>query len=260
MVEGEGYKLEILEYAINQSIDRLLPNSSEDALNVILYRSNEVVWRVATEIYTKSGHQVDFIFIRDLLNLRIEPLRNKIAKEEKIRAELEAQKRIQEAEEARIRREQEAEEERIKAELEAQKLAEEAEIARKEKRERERKEKEQKKIQEFRKANPEVNIDNYEQLLALSEVCERLKNVIIDRLEVNREEINKEQIELESVLTTDLGVEDKYNSWCGYYERMELAMGIEDEFDIEISEEEQETILTLSVSQLLNLVMQKGGY
>ena len=56
VVESEDYKLEILKYAVNQSIDRLLPKSSEDALSIILYQSNEVVWRVATEIYTKSGH------------------------------------------------------------------------------------------------------------------------------------------------------------------------------------------------------------
>ena len=76
-VEECDYKLEILEYAVNQCIDWLLPSSSEDALSVILYQSNEVVWRVATEIYTKSGHQIDFVFIRGILNLRVEPLRKK---------------------------------------------------------------------------------------------------------------------------------------------------------------------------------------
>ena len=71
--ESEDYKLEILEYAVNQSIDNLLPENSEDALSMILYQSNEVVWRVAKEIYAKSGYQIDFIFIRDIINLRIEP-------------------------------------------------------------------------------------------------------------------------------------------------------------------------------------------
>ena len=88
-VEERDYKFEVLKYAINQCIDRLLPGSSEDALSVILYQSNEVVWRVATEIYTKSGHQVDFVFIRDILNLRVEPLQKKIAEEKRIRTELE---------------------------------------------------------------------------------------------------------------------------------------------------------------------------
>jgi hypothetical protein len=33
--ENQDYKLEVLEYAINQCIDRLLPNISEDALSII---------------------------------------------------------------------------------------------------------------------------------------------------------------------------------------------------------------------------------
>ena len=70
-VDSEDYKLEILQYAVNQSIDRLLPNNSEDALSIILYQDNEIIWRVATDIYTNSGYQVDFVFIKDILNLRI---------------------------------------------------------------------------------------------------------------------------------------------------------------------------------------------
>lgn len=108
-VENENYKLEILEYAVNQSIDRLLPESSKDALSVILYQSKEVVWRVATDLYTKSGHQIDFVFIRDLLNSRIEPLRNQIAEVAKIKAELEAERLVEEAEEAKIRKQKEEE-------------------------------------------------------------------------------------------------------------------------------------------------------
>ena len=130
-VENENYKLEILEYAVNQSIDRLLPKSSEDALNAILHRSNEVVWRVATDIYTKSGHQIDFVFIKDLLNSRIEPLRNKIAEEERIRkgkeaeearvkAELEAQRLAKQAKEEIIRKQKEAEKAKIRAKLKAE--------------------------------------------------------------------------------------------------------------------------------------------
>lgn len=42
-VESEDYKLEVLEYAVNQCIDRLLPESNKDALSMIIYKSNEVV-------------------------------------------------------------------------------------------------------------------------------------------------------------------------------------------------------------------------
>ena len=42
-VESEDYKLEVLEYAVNQCIDHLLPESNKDALSMIIYKSNEVV-------------------------------------------------------------------------------------------------------------------------------------------------------------------------------------------------------------------------
>jgi len=116
-VENEDYELEVLEYAVNQCIDSLLSKSSEDILSEILNKSNEVVWRVAIDIYTKSGHKIDFSFVRNLLNLRIEPLRIKIAEEERIKAELEAKTRIREAEKQSIKKEKEELEvfERIKS-------------------------------------------------------------------------------------------------------------------------------------------------
>lgn len=50
--ENRNYELHILKYAINQTIDRLLPNNSQEALNAIANRSDEIVWRVATpDIY-----------------------------------------------------------------------------------------------------------------------------------------------------------------------------------------------------------------
>ena len=117
-VENEDYKFEILEYAVNQSIDCHLPNNSEDALNVILDRSNEIVWKVATQIYTKSGHQVDFVFIKDILNSRIEPLKNNIAQEAKIKAKLKAEKLKQIAEQQWIEQKQDAEKEQRRSQRE----------------------------------------------------------------------------------------------------------------------------------------------
>ncbi|MGL5832353.1 MAG: hypothetical protein ACRC1Z_03870 [Waterburya sp.] len=93
-VESEDYKLEVLEYVVNQCIDRLLPKSNKDAVSMIIYRNNEVVWKVATEIYTKSGHQIDFLVVKKILNLRLEPLRAKISEAEKIRKEEEAEEAI----------------------------------------------------------------------------------------------------------------------------------------------------------------------
>ena len=229
VVESEDYKLEILKYAVNQCIDLFLPKSSKDALSVILYKSNEVVWRVVTEIYTRSGHQIDFVFVRDVLNLRIEPLQNKIAEEERIRKEKEAKEAI------------------IRAKLEAKKLAK---IAEQERRYKKRKEEEERKLQELKKVNPDINIDNYKKFDAFI----RIKDIIAYQLEVESERIN-----LDTILDKDLNI-DRYDNYIGgSADLMETVMAIEEELDIEISDEEQKNISSYTVAQLVDFVMQKAN-
>lgn len=246
-VESQDYKLEVLEYAVNQCIDRLLPSSSEDALSVILYQCNEVVWRVATEIYTKSGHQIDFVFVRDILNLRIEPLQRKIAEEERIRREREAEEARSSVEEEKIRKEKEAEQERLRKQRETEK---------------------QKKLQKFRKAHPSINIDTYDEFEKLTDIVAKTKEIIAEQLEVE-----EEQIKLDTLF--DCLIPESYNdwrnrmkkehTWCyssGYIDdrdldRVELIMAIEEEFDIEIPDEECDDLLFWNVIQLVNLVRQK---
>jgi acyl carrier protein len=261
--ENQDYKLEVLEYAINESIDRLLPNISEDALSIILYQTNEVVWRVVTEIYTKSGHQIDFVFIRDILNLRVEPLRRKIAEEKRIRLEQEAKRTKIRAEEERIRQEQEAEQARIReeqekirqereaiiqAELEAQWLAEKA--------------KEEEEFYQFKEKYPDekypdININNYKEF----DIFIRIRNIIIEELE-----LEEEQVKLDSFFGNLIS--ESYNNNNGRYyhsdfidsediDKATLIMAIEEEFDMEIPDEECDDLLSLNVGQLVNLVMQK---
>ena len=233
VVESEDYKLEILKYAVNQSIDRLLPKSSEDALSVILYQSKEVVWRVATDIYTKSGHKIDFLFIRNILSLRIEPLQNKITNEARIKAELEVQRQIRKAEEERIIREKET-----------KRLA--------------REEEERKKLHKFKEANPDIQIDNYKEF----DTFIRIKNIIVEDLEIDEEEIT-----LNVILNDDLGIGEIYRfSWDSsssnysdenYLNRVEFIMSLEKEFDIEILDEESESILSEDISKLVSFILQK---
>ena len=232
--ENLNYKVEILEYAVNQSIDRLLPKSSEDALSVILYRSHEIVWRVATDIFTKSGHQIDFVFIIDILHLRIEPLRNKIAEEERIKkvkesekarikAELEAQRQIREAEEKRTRKNKEAKEAKeakIRAKLQAERIAEQQRLEHEQKEEKEqpgrqRENARQENLKAFRERYPNVSI----------EVFLRIEKIIAEELLLEEERI----ITIDSVLSKDLSAD--------YLDIMELIQAIEKEFDIEIPED-----------------------
>ena len=203
-IENEDYKLEILEYAVNQSINRLLPKKYEDALNVILGRSNEIVWKVVTDIYTNSGHQIDFVFIKDILNSRIEPLKKKIAEEgkikkakeageAKIRAKLKAKKLEKTAEQQRIKQEQEAEKEKLR------KLRENAR---------------QENFKAFREKYPNISL----------EVFLKIENLITEELLLDEEQI----VTMDSILSQDLGADNLYI--------MELTQAIEKEFDIEIPE------------------------
>jgi acyl carrier protein len=200
-VENEDYQLEVLEYAVNQCIDRLLPLSSKDVLSAILNKSNEVVWRIATDIYTKSGHSIDFVFIRDILNSRIEPLRKKIAEEERIKkateakkAELEDQRQIKEAKEAKII-----------AKLEVERLERIAEQ------------------QRIKQENLKVVRERYPNISL--EVFLKIENLIIEELLLEEERI----ITIDSVLSKDLGADNLYI--------MELIQAIEKEFDIEIPDD-----------------------
>lgn len=125
------------------------------------------------QIYTKSGHQINFSLIRDLLNLRIEPLTVKIAEEENIRKEREAQRLAKEAEEQRIRKEKEAEEQKI------EKVQEEAEL-----------EKLKKYIEAY------SNIDVYQ-------IFSKIKCIIVEQLEVE-----PEQAALQANIMNDLGADE----------------------------------------------------
>lgn len=222
-VEQQNYELHILKYAVERCIDRLLPNNSQEALNAIVYQSDEIVWRVVTEIYTKSGYQIDFSLIRDLLNLRIEQLTVKIAEEARIRKEKEAQRLAREAEEERIRKAKEAErakieqkqkayEAKIKAELKAQKLAKEAEEERIIK---EQEKVELKKLQEYIEAYSNIDV---------SQIFEKIKCIIIEELIVEAE-----QITLQTNIANDLGADA--------LDVVELQIKLEEKFDIEFPDD-----------------------
>lgn len=235
-VENQRYQIEILEYAVNQSIDRLLPKNCKDALDVILCQSNEVVWRVAAEIYSKSGHQVDFVFVKDILNLRIEPLKRKIAEEERQRA-------IREAEEAVIRAELEAK--RFEQEIEEKRLIKEHEND------------EFQKLRELKEKYPDIDLNNYKEF----DVFIKIKNMVVEQ--------GTEYLELSQFKLNTIFNEFKYVDWSKVkmglasqgewkcIDTVELILEIEEEFDIEISEEEYEALLSWNVDQLVNLIVQK---
>ncbi len=76
------------------------------------------------------------------------------------------------------------------------------------------------------------------------EVLERLKEIIIDKLNVE-----EDQIKPEASFIEDLGADS--------LDIVELIMGIEEEFDIEIPDEEAEKLTT--VGEAVDYVLKKLG-
>ena len=216
-VENENYQFDILEYAVNQYLDELLPCSDRDALNVIANKSNELVWKIATEIYKESGHQIDFASIKNLLCLRSNLLENQIAEEIRAKADLDARRLSKKAEKERFRKEKEIANAKAKAKLEAERSEQ---TDKQQKLDREQREKESKKLQAFKRANPDIN-SNYES----TDIFIRVKNTIANQLEIDRE-----IIKFNTYIMKDLRADELDN--------LEIVMAIEEEFDIEILDED----------------------
>ncbi len=78
----------------------------------------------------------------------------------------------------------------------------------------------------------------------MSDVNERVKKIIVDQLEVKEEEIT-----MESSFDDDLGADS--------LAQIELVMALEEEFNIEIPDEEADKIRT--VQQVIDYVKEHGS-
>ncbi len=56
-IENQNYQSDIFEYVVNQHLNKLLPDDNEDALNMIANQCNDIVWRIATDIYKEIGNR-----------------------------------------------------------------------------------------------------------------------------------------------------------------------------------------------------------
>lgn len=199
-----NYELYILKTAVNNHLDRTLPSDANQALYLIQYQIDNLVWNIATSIYSQSGHKADLSLIRDLANARIESLEllaTKQAEEARLKAEIEARRKkeeeVKQAEEAR--REKEAEE-RIKAEKERKQWIQEQR---------------QKKEREFTNTGKTYQSNGINQ-----ELFEIIKGITVDQLEVDAKLVTLEASFAEDLYTDSLDME-------------ELIMAVEEEFNIE---------------------------
>lgn len=81
-MSDENYEMYILEKAINMYLDKTVP-FTEEGLNLLVNKHDECVWNIATKIYSQSGHKVGFSVVSDVVNSRIEILKNYIKREKK---------------------------------------------------------------------------------------------------------------------------------------------------------------------------------
>ncbi len=164
ILDDKNYETYIITKVINNYLDKTLSANDEDALNTLLYQSDDLVWKIATEIYSQSGHKVKFSLVRDVANSRIELLKILVAE--------------QKAEQARLKA---IAEEQRKAREEAQKA--EAEAQRKAREEARRVEEEQRKARdEARKAEEKARFLESGGDISMFEVFLRMKKIIIKEL------------------------------------------------------------------------------
>uniref|UniRef100_B8HMG9 Acyl carrier protein n=1 Tax=Cyanothece sp. (strain PCC 7425 / ATCC 29141) TaxID=395961 RepID=B8HMG9_CYAP4 len=184
---NKDYELQVLKIAISKQLDEIV-STTEQSLKQLQVERDQIVWQVATKIYSQSGHKVEFSLVRDIVNARIERLRR----------DLEEIKQIQQQEEARkaaeVRRKQE----------EAYRQAEEERKA---------------KARELDEAIALFG-DKQRALIFL-----KVRSVLFGRLDVDETKIKPD-----SHIANDLGADE--------LDIVELVMGFEEEFDIEITDQE----------------------
>lgn len=86
MIDDQAYTLKIIKKVILSYLDENIPNN-ETGLNILVDQCDDLVYKIASKIYTESGYKVDFLIIRDVIYSRIEPLQEHIAriKKEEVR-------------------------------------------------------------------------------------------------------------------------------------------------------------------------------
>jgi len=234
--DSKNYEMQILAMMINQYLDDMV-SLSEEKLNQLEANRDQIVWDLATRIYKESGHKVEFHIIRNLINSRIEVMRYQLFFS---KSSLLESKRIDEEK--------------------AMKIAEQ-------------------------KANAIINdkkIDDTEKIT--SQENERQLAIFIKVQEIisNQLEVEKSQIHIEDELfylksKGNVGSYSSYSSYSFYtssssfdiwsdllsnwggdeLDTLELIMTLEEEFDLELSDEKCQEFTT--VKKLVDYLAENLG-
>ena len=211
--ENKDYELQVLTMAINLHLDKTVA-VAEDSLKSLEANRDHFVWEAATTIYTQSGYKVELSTVRDVLNSRIGAMKAQLEA-----ARLEAAHQAAEEEAARL------EAARRVAEKKAQLEAAQLEAAR---------------IEAVRLAEEKARLAEERTRLRaqMAPVFEKfagdedkawlflkVRKIVSEQLSVDEEGVN-----VNTHLSDDLGADG--------LDLQELVMALEEEFDIEISDEE----------------------
>jgi acyl carrier protein len=105
------YESKVLKMMLNKYLDESTL-ITEESLSALEVNHDQVVWNLATRIYSQSGHKVELSTVRDIVNSRIGAMKYQLAAEKERIAEqarhVAEQKAQQAAEEARCVAEQKA--------------------------------------------------------------------------------------------------------------------------------------------------------
>ena len=221
---SNDYELNVLKMMVNKYLEEIT-SVTEESLRELEVNCDQVVWNLATKIYSQSGHKIDLSIVRDVVNSRTQVIKYKLVAE----AEQKARKAAEEASRIAIQ-------EGLKAEQKARKAAEEASrIAIQEGIEAERKaqkaaeEASRIAIQEAQlRAQMESMLAELGGNITKAQVFMKVRTIISDQLSVD-----ENKVILSSHLSNYLGANDGL-------EFIELVIALEEEFDIEISDRETE--------------------
>jgi len=82
----KGYELKVLKMVANKYLDETL-SATEESLKALEANRDQVVWELATRIYSQSGHKVELSTLRDVVNSRIGVVKYQLAAEKERVAE-----------------------------------------------------------------------------------------------------------------------------------------------------------------------------
>lgn len=187
--DDRTYELYILKKFVNTYLDETVP-ATEEALKSLVFKCDETVWKIATEIYNQSGHKVEFSVVRDVVNSRIEVLKMHIVATKKTAAYEHLQ--FQKIEEAR-----QAQEVQQKVEAENRRQNHLVELAR---------------------------LDESGRNTSTSNLFLKVQAIVSEQLSVGLNEVT-----LSRHISNDLGADE--------LDTVELAMALEEEFEVEIPED-----------------------